>query len=304
LQYAQIFARREDLQKEVERRLAAGFVRWVARSRLQAGVPFGLRLRRAAPLRQFPFYIRRFLAQFGGTMTRCLSRLLVVALAGLLAGQIPSRAAATDTALAKFAVLEGNVAYLQVGRVGKTLADEIRAAQTTLAVSNRIAGTVLDLRFAGGDDLDSAKAAADWFAAKKPLVAILVNAETRGAAAKLAEDLRGERAGLIFGSSTEVKPDIAVAVPIEDEKKYLENPFATTTADATDSPGATTNLLPYVDHTTEADLVRASLRSGGADESPQAASAAEPPKPFIHDPVLARGVDFIRGLAALHPIQN
>ncbi len=227
-----------------------------------------------------------------------------MALAGLLAVQIPSRAAAVENLLAKSTVLEGNVAYLRVGRVGSNLADEIRAAQSALAVSNKIAGTVLDLRFADGDDLDSAKAAADLFAAKKLPMAILVNGETRGAAAKLAEDLRGERAGLIFGSSTEVKPDIAVAVAIEDERKYLENPFGTATPDGTNSAGLTNNLLPFVDHTSEADLVRERLRSGGADESPQAAPAAEPPKPFIHDPVLARGVDFIRGLAILHSNKN
>lgn len=227
-----------------------------------------------------------------------------MALAGLLAVQLPPRAAAAETSLAESAVFEGNVAYLQVGRVGSNLVDEVRAAQSALAVSNKIAGTVLDLRFADGDDLDSAKAAADWFAAQKLPMAILVNAETRGAAATLAEDLRGVRAGLIFGSSTEVKPAIAVAVTLEDERKYLENPFGSATPDGTNSVAATNNLLPVVDHTSEADLVRERLRSGGADESPKAVRTAEPPKPFIHDPVLARAVDFIKGLAILRPIKN
>ena len=227
-----------------------------------------------------------------------------MALAGLLAAQVPSRAAAAEISLAKSAVLEGNVAYLQVGRVGSNLVDEVRAAQSGLAVSNKIAGTVLDLRFADGDDLDSAKAASDWFTTKKLPVAILVNGKTRGAAAKLAENLRGERAGLIIGSSTEVTPDIAVAVAIEDEKKYLENPYGTATPDGTNSTGATNTLLPFVDHTSEADLVRERLRSGGSDEPLQAAPAAEQPKPFIHDLVLARAVDFIKGLAILRPIKN
>ena len=237
-------------------------------------------------------------------MTRRFSTLSALALAGLLAVQMPSRAAAAENSLAKSAVLEGNVAYLQIGRVGSNLVDEVRAAQSALAVSNKIAGTVLDLRFADGDDLGSAKAASDWFTAKKLPVAILVNGETRGAAAKLAEDLRRERAGLIIGSSTEIKPDTAVAVAIEDEKKYLENPYGTATPDGTNSTGATNNLLPFVDHTSEADLVRERSRSGGADGSPEAAPAAEPPKPFIHDPVLARAVDFIKGLAILRPIKN
>ncbi len=237
-------------------------------------------------------------------MTRRFLELLVSPAIILFAAQIPSRAAAVDNSLAKSTVLEGNVAYLQVSRIGSNLVDEVSAAQSALAVSNKIAGTVLDLRFTDGDDLDSAKAAADWFAAKKLPVAILVNGETRGAAAKLAVDLRGKHAGLIFGSSTDVKPDIAVAVAIEDEKKYLENPFRNPTPDGTNSMEATNHLLPFVDHTSEADLVRERLRSGSQDEPPQAAPAAEPTKPFIHDPVLARGMDFIRGLAVLHPIKN
>ena len=206
--------------------------------------------------------------------------------------------------LIKSGVLEGIVAYFRADHVGKDLSAELQSAQNALAISNKIAGTILDLRFANGDDLDSAKAVSDLFAAKKLPLAILVNGETRGAAAKLAENLRGERAGLIFGGSTEIKPDIAVAVTIEDEKKYLENPYGTATPDGTNSTGATNILLPFVDHTSEADLVRERLRSGGSDEPLQAAPAAEPPKPFIHNPVLARGMDFIRGLAILHPIKN
>ena len=101
-------------------------------------------------------------------------------------------------ALAKSAVLEGNVAYLQVGQVGKNLPNEIRAAQSALAVSNKIAGTVLDLRFADGDDLDSAKATADLFASKKLPLAILVNGGTLGAAGKLASELRVGAVGAGF----------------------------------------------------------------------------------------------------------
>lgn len=226
------------------------------------------------------------------------------AFAALLATQLPSRAAEAENSLAKSAVLEGNVAYLRVSRVGSNLVDEVRAAQSALAVSNKIAGTILDLRFAGGDDADSAKAAADLFALKKLPVAILVNAETRDAAAKLAEDLRGERAGLIFGSSAAVKPDIAVVVSAEDERRYLENPYGTPPPDGTNSVEPTNNLLPFVDHTSEADLVRERLRSGSLGETSQVAQAAEPPKLFIQDPVLARGMDFIRGLAILSPIKN
>jgi hypothetical protein len=244
-------------------------------------------------------------------MSRRFSKLFVLALAGLLAAQIASRADSLDTALAKSVVLEGNVAYLRVGQVGKNLADEIRAAQEALAVSNKIAGTILDLRFADGDGLDSAKAVADLFASKKSPLAILVNGQTRGAAAALASELRKNRAGLIFGSATApaqtnretialALPDIVVAIGAEDERALMENPYAVSAPDDTNSPAATNNLLPFVNHTSEADLVRAKIKDGDEPEPSPVERASEPPKPFIRDPVLARAVDLIKGLAIVH----
>ncbi len=231
-------------------------------------------------------------------MTRRFPWIFVTALAGLLAAQISSRADTTDAALAKSAVLEGNVAYLQIGRVGKSLSDEIRAAQGALAISNKIAGTVLDLRFADGDDLDSAKAAANLFVSKKLPLAILVNGETRGAAGKLASDLRSARLGLIFGGATApVEPDIVVAIGTEDERALMKNPYAA--PNDTNSPAATNNLLPFVDHTSEADLVRAKIKDGNGLEPVPVEFASEHPKPFIRDPVLARAVDLIKGLAVV-----
>ena len=128
-------------------------------------------------------------------MSRRFSKLFVLALAGSLAAQIASRADAPAAALAKSIVLEGNVAYLRVGDVAKSLPEQIRAAQNALAVSNKIAGTVLDLRFADGDDSDSAKAIADLFASKRLPLAILVNGRdargSGGAGGGLARGARG-----------------------------------------------------------------------------------------------------------------
>jgi hypothetical protein len=233
-------------------------------------------------------------------MTRRSLWIFVLALAGLLAAQISSRADTTNTALAISAVLEGNVAYLRVGQVGKNLAEEIRAAQGALAVSNKIAGTILDLRFADGNDLDSAKATADLFTSKKMPLAILVNGETRGAAAALASELRTARLGLIFGGATApVEPDIAVAIGPEDERALMDNPYAMPARNETNAPAATNSLLPFVDHTSEADLVRAKIKDGKEDENFPPVHFAEPPKPFIRDPVLARAVDLIKGLAVV-----
>jgi hypothetical protein len=227
-------------------------------------------------------------------MTPCfLNYVLMTAV--LVAAQIPLHAD-----LVKSAILENDVAYLRVGKVGKNLADEIQSAQSALAATNKTAGTVLDLRFAGGDDLDSAKAVADLFAAKKSPLAILVNGETRSAAAKLAEDLRAARDGLVFGGAAgELKPDIAVAVKIEDEKKFLENPYATLSQTETNSSAGTNNYSPFIDHTSEADLVREKIKDGDQDEDSIPPRPTEPQKPFIHDPVLARAVDLIKALAVV-----
>jgi len=232
-------------------------------------------------------------------MTRRFLNLPVLALAFLLAAQNPLRADATNSALAKSAVLENDVAYLRVGEAGKNLADKIQSAQQALAATNKIAGIVLDLRFADGDDLEAAQTAANLFASKKLPLAILVNDKTRGAAVELAKDLRAAKAGLIFGSSTEARPDIAVAVKMEDEKKFFENPYAAPSQGETNSSTDTNDLSQFIDHTSEADLVRAKIKDGDEDENSPPPHPAEPQKPFIHDPVLARAVDLIKGLAVV-----
>ena len=210
------------------------------------------------------------------------------------------RADMTNDAPVKSSILENNVAYLRVGEVGKNLAAEIQSAQNSLATTNKIAGTVLDLRFASGDDLAAAKAAADLFAVKKLPLAILVNDETRGAAATLATDLREANDGLIFGDSTKIKPDIAVTVKIADEKMYLKNPYAALAQSETNSDAHTNDDFgTFIDHTSEADLVREKIKDGDQDEDAMPVRPVEPQKPFIHDPVLARAVDLIKALAVV-----
>jgi hypothetical protein len=223
---------------------------------------------------------------------RSLNYLFAAAI--FLAAQFPARAD-----LIKSAVLENDVAYLRVGEIGKNLAGEIQSAQGALATTNKITGTVLDLRFADGDDLDSEKATENLFASQKLPLAILINGETRGAAVELANDLRAAKAGLIFGGSEKVKPDIAVEVRPADEKDFLENPFGTLSQAETNSAASTNHFLSFVDHTTEADLVREKTKDGDQDENSAPTPATEPQKPFIRDPVLARAVDLIKGLAVV-----
>jgi len=203
----------------------------------------------------------------------------------------------------KSGLLESNVDYFRVSDVASNLPGQIQSAQSALSATNPPIGTVLDLRFADGDDLNAAREAADRFGRLKLPLAILVNLQTRGAAAALAKDLRLARAGLIFGNSTELKPDIVIAVNPADEQRYLTNAFAILAPPAS-PPGPTNDLLPFVDHTSEADLVRAKVKDGedlnaaATDTAPPARKA--PPAAFlIRDPVLARAVDLIKGLAVV-----
>lgn len=179
------------------------------------------------------------------------------------------------------------------------------AANRVLAATNKIVGTVLDLRFANGDDSEAVQATAKLFASMKSPLAILVNGETRGAAAKLAANLRNERAGLVFGSATaDLKPDIAVTVTANDESAFFKNPYAALAQSVTNSSSTTNSFSPFIDHTSEADLVRSKIKDGEQDEDSQPTQPSEPQKPFIHDPVLARAVDLIKALAVVHPSRS
>ena len=249
-------------------------------------------------------YFRRFVAQFGRRMTRHFLWIFVLALAGLPAAQMPLHADTATPALARAAVLESDVLYLRASHVGTNLAEEIRSAQGALAATNKIIGTVLDLRFAGGEDSEAAKAVAELFAAKKLPLAVLTDGETRNAAVELAELLRAAREALVFGSATSgtnsrgpVQPDIAIKVSPEEERVFMENPYAAAATSETNSPAATNNLLPFMDNTSEADLVRAKIKDGDGDGNPPPPQKTEPSKPYIRDPVLARAVDLIKGLA-------
>ncbi len=175
--------------------------------------------------------------------------------------------------------------------------------------------------------------------AKEPIpgpLLVLVNGETTGAAEALAAALREADAGLIIGNPTaglamttmdfplekrrtlriatnpvklgngavisHVSPDIAVKVSPDDERAYLKNPYVTLAANDTSPALATNDFLPFVDHTSEADLVREKLKDGDDDGATVPAPAQSAPKaaPVIQDPVLARAVDLIKGLAIVH----
>ena len=198
-------------------------------------------------------------------------------------------------------LLEDGVMYLRIGGVENRVAGEIATARTAFA-TNRILGTILDLRFVEGGDPAGVPAAAALFMGKKLPLAVLVNGRTRGAAAVLAATLRAARAGLVFGGAAAgIQPDIAVAVGEEAERVFLKNPYAAPVQSLALSGPVTNDFAPFIDHTSEADLVRAKIKDGDEEAEPLPPRPAEPQKPVIQDPVLARAVDWIKALDSLRP---
>ncbi|MGA2244780.1 MAG: hypothetical protein ABSH48_07275 [Verrucomicrobiota bacterium] len=217
-------------------------------------------------------------------MKRCLF-LLLAALA--------ARAVGTAEPSLKVSVLDNAVLCLRASRVPDNVPEQIRAA----TVPRHLAGTVLDLRFADG----AATNAADYFIHGKSPLVVLVNSQTRGAAAQLAAELRNSASAILIGSTNLPKglsPDIVVAVSPEDERKFQDDPFLANSTKPFEA-GSPTNLLAFVDHTSEADLVRKRIKDGD-DEGDVSTPRAEPQQPVIRDPALARAADLLKALAALH----
>jgi hypothetical protein len=185
--------------------------------------------------------------------------------------------------------LEKNIFCVRATDVSENFSAQFGVA----ASSNVIAALVVDLRLAGGAGETNA---ADFLAAKKIPLVVLTDAQTHGAAAALAEKLHADGAVVIASgtnATATIVPDLRVPLGAEDEKRFLENPYTNAVA-----PGAlagATNLAFYVDHTSEAELVRKRVKDSEEDGAgiPRAVTSS----PVVRDPALARAVDLLKALA-------
>jgi C-terminal processing protease CtpA/Prc len=212
-------------------------------------------------------------ANLPGAADETLNRAAVEGLLTQLRDRVAIISASAESAesqdgavVSKSAVLESNVAYLRINGVATGLTDKLNAAYHALAALNKVVGTVLDLRFADGNDYTVVPEVAKLFATPKipsaiggPLV-VLVNGETRDAAESLAAGLRESGAALIIGSSasggartfkefplkngerlriamtpvtsrngsavSRVQPDITVTTSPDDERAYFADAYA------------------------------------------------------------------------------
>jgi hypothetical protein len=209
----------------------------------------------------------------------------------LLAGGLSAwRAGAAEPSL-KVVLREDGVTCVRAAQITDNFADQLRERLT-----NTVSGLVLDLRFADGD---KAVALNNPLRLHKGPVVLLVNDQTRGAAADLAAQLRTKGRAILIGGtnvSGKLAPDITIAATSEQEKKFQENPYER--ADKPATLAGNHDLLPFIDHTSEADLVRRRMKDG--EDSLANTPRAAPEQPVIRDPALARAVDLFKALAVLN----
>jgi hypothetical protein len=167
-----------------------------------------------------------------------------------------------------------------------------------------------------------------------PLV-VLVNSGTHGSAEALGAALQKSGTALIVGSTmagevkmfqefplkngerlriattpatqgnspavSHVQPDIIVTISPNDERVYFADAYAELSKSAADTNlnAATNSFLPFIDHMSEADLVRGKQKDNGENEKAAPPRAGVSQKTVIRDPVLARALDLIKGLAVV-----
>jgi len=246
-------------------------------------------------------------------------------------------AASTNHPEYQTVILDHGVLYFRVSRLTDslpaTLADQLRTTSLSAAATNPPVGTILDLRFATGDAYGIVKDAASRLApAKSPLI-VLINGATLGAPELLAAALRDAGALLVGNPSAgqamttedfpladgrrlrlattpilwhgavlaQLQPDIVIPMDLEAERAFQANPYGPAGMGSDPSGSGAHNASALLDHTSEADLVRQKRQDGDGDENPEPPVKVEPARPVLRDPVLARAVDLVEGLAVVRP---
>lgn len=150
-------------------------------------------------------------------------------------------------------------------------------------------------------------------------IGLLLGSRTAGQASQFAEfTLRnGQRLRLAVQpvklgrgrpiSASGLRPDIHVAVRLADESRFLEDAYAPAAAGAPASAAAAAAGTAASQATNagsrrinEAELIRRHRENRGPDDEREAGQeAGEPDAPVLQDPVLARALDLLKGLAVI-----
>ncbi|MEI7729398.1 MAG: S41 family peptidase [Verrucomicrobiota bacterium] len=202
------------------------------------------------------------------------------------------------------------------------------------------AGAVADLFFSDERSLlswagENARSHAKTNAIKGPVM-ILVNQGTMGAPEALAAALRENRTGLILGTNTAgqaavlqefklangqtiriasalvqvgegqpletrgVRPDILVRISPEEEIAFFQDEFRLPNQPLAAVGNTSTNRTARA-RINEAELVRMRREGKDPDQEDSAATKIANPAKLVRDPVLARALDLLKGLAIVQP---
>jgi C-terminal processing protease CtpA/Prc len=256
-------------------------------------------------------------------------------------------------AITRRSVFEDQFGFIRIRAVDERLPSDFRKSLAQLLESNKLSGIILDLRYAEGADYQAAAQVADAFVdAGQPLLglagkkitstdqpstvrlplAVLVNAQTRGAAEALAAMLKEAASGLLIGTKTMgeallfemftlsngqrlrigkvpiqvgagkiipasgIEPDIVLAIASDEEKLFYQDPYRQrrlTTRTASGEPATSANRSRRLN---EAELVRRHREGFDfSDEEEQTSMQST----VVTDPALSRAIDFLKGVSKL-----
>lgn len=163
-------------------------------------------------------------------------------------------------------LFDGNVLYLRISGLAPGLDESVKAVWEQFSTSNKVAGMVLDLRYAKGEDYSVAVSVAQLFIQnRQPLldwgegmseskeggvigaspVVTLANRETSGAAEALAAALRGAGRALILGSRTAGKAGVAKEFPLANGDRLRIVTQAIRLGDGSEMPA--TGVVPDIE---------------------------------------------------------
>jgi hypothetical protein len=218
----------------------------------------------------------------------------------------PGIAASNRVGVVRTNVFDSTIAYLRLDSLRDTTAANVRAALAGLSKSNKLAGVVLDLRYAEGENYPGAAALADIFIKREmPLlewegatikskadpgdlslpVALVINRNTSGPAEVAAALIREAGAGLLIGSQTSGNASITKAFTLSNGARLRIAVAPVRFADGQTlgsqglAPDIAVSVSPEEERAYYTDAYRALSRLGSVGEAALASTAAGTNRP-------------------------
>jgi hypothetical protein len=211
---------------------------------------------------------------------------------GAAPGTGPSTSETTPAVQAR--VIEDRFAYVRVARVEASVAEPLVKALTQLAATNRLLGGVVDLRFASGNDFESALTLASlWVQGKRPLLdwgkgmrasegvnpagtipwVVLVNSRTTGAPEAIAAAMRQTETALVVGATTAGQAAVGREFTLRNGQRLTIASQAVMTADGKPIPAS--GVAPDIEVRVDPEQERLVVEEGGRGSGRAGATVPE-----------------------------